>query len=215
MGEKRYAIAYLYGYGQCQWRRCGYSSYYRFNEDSTIKVKGLNNPATVVPPFKRIQINRSGYKCGVDLYLVEEDGEWREYFTGSKINPYDLSNDRGTLIIRELVFGSCRYMTPKEFADAISRFSEEEKKDIAGQVLQLQKHAAVWSMSYDMAAERDRQMELEKERANKQAAEELEYGMGQYNNVTPEVSQARRSGCLTQILMVLAGVLSVYWLLFQ
>lgn len=233
MGEKKYAIAYLYGYGKYTYNTSGYCSpYYSFDCNSSIYFSDLNSSVTVEPVFKKIQItqnNSSGYysrKVDVPLYLVEEDGIWREYFTGTTIKFYDFSSkeNKNNWIIRELVFGNSSggpliYAEPKNFANEISKYSKEQIRDMANQFLRLCDDAVAWSRSYDRAPEKYRQMELKKERENKLASEALERGIGQYSNFSltnttssAESSQKRSSGCLTQILMVLILILSIWWL---
>ncbi|MEH2956360.1 hypothetical protein [Candidatus Merdisoma sp. JLR.KK006] len=227
MGKKNYAIAYLYGYGKYAYNSGGYGSpYYSFDCNSSIYFHDLNSYIPVEPAFQKIQItqnNSSGYyshKVNVPLYLVEEDGIWREYFTGTTIKFYDFSSKGNNGIIRELVFGNSSggtltYTEPKNFANEISKYSKEQIRDMANQFLRLCNDAVAWSRSYDRVPEKHRQMELKKEQENILASEALERGIGQYSNfsLANKNSQAKTGGCLTQILMVLMLILSIWWIL--
>lgn len=86
---------------------------------------------------------------------------------------------------------------------------------MANQFLRLCNDAVAWSRSYDRVPEKHRQMELKKEQENILASEALERGIGQYSNfsLANKNSQAKTGGCLTQILMVLMLILSIWWIL--
>lgn len=227
MGERRYAVAYLYGYGKYHYYSGGYSSpYYDFTREASIYFNDLGANIMIEPPFRKIQIteNSSGYashKVNVPLYLVEENGIWREYFTGTVIQFYDFSstgNKDG--VIRKMVFGNSHggtldYIEPKNFANQISHYTKEQIKDMAGQFLRLCEDAIVWSKNYDRASEIHRQAELEKAQANRLASETLERGIGQYSTVSSTRSadsQKKSGGGFFRVLIILLVLLFIWWI---
>ena len=210
---QKYAKAELYGYGFIV--EYGYSPReYKYTEAVTINHRGSNEKGIRFDmDMKPITLKRKNFSGNFQdvkqpIYLVEDDGVWKEYFSGTEVkylplyrypnnilSNYELYNStywvgdkfKG---IREFVFGDVGFDTPRlmeaqNFANEISRYSDAEIKSMVGQFLKLKENAAIWGAKFDKVVE---EFAKAHESKNEIASNKLADGMGKYANVQPGFS---------------------------
>mgnify|MGYP000072905256 CR=1 FL=1 len=208
---RKYAKAELYGYGFI----VEYSRYscreYKYAESVTIQHRGSNEKGIQfdmgMKPITLKKENFSGNFQDVKqpLYLVEDDGVWKEYFSGTEVTYLPLYAQNRNLIgeyelwggtyyvgdkfkgIREFVFGDKGHSQPslmeaQDFANEIAQYRDDEIRNMVGQFLKLKENAEIWGTEFDQAVERFAKGHDTK---NEMASSRLADGMGKYANVRP------------------------------
>lgn len=201
MAEKKYALAHFYGYGHIS---SGVSGGYQSGTDVN---DAFGETWFVAPPFPASYSSQfvclkidQGYgrhstSTHVPLFLVCEDGVWRDYLTGEMVDcNYKLESPCKMLACVKSYMRECQ---PKQFADALKEFSTFELDEICRQFRILHKNATQWYQNYLDTQERFVQEALDE---NEQAEMEL----GTRYNPSAVVSSG---GCLGQVVLMLGVVL--------
>lgn len=211
---QKYAKAELYGYGFIVEYGCSPIEY-EYTKAVTIQHRGSNeNGIKFDMGMKPITLKKKNFSGNLQdvkqpIYLVEDDGVWKEYFSGTEVkhlplyasNRYNLLGEYqllgGTYYvgdkfkgIREFVFGDKgwehpRFMEAQDFANEISRYSDAEIKSMVGQFLKLKENAATWGAKFDQAVE---EFTKGHDSQNEMASNKLADGMGKYASVQPGFS---------------------------
>lgn len=220
---QKYASTNVYGYGfiEVYSYASGPTSYsYKYSEHITIKG-GSNSSTRFDMGMKPITLERK-YPSGnftdekQPIYLVEDDGVWKEYFTGIEVkclekpfidgyisgfHEYDVNHDKSKGI-REFsfVFEEIRLMGAQDFANMISRYSDAEIKDMVRQFIKLKENAATWGAKFDKAVE---VVKKDHDSKNEMALSKLEDRMGKYANAGGNEEKKSGNGIIVFLIVAL------------
>ena len=220
---QKYASTNVYGYGfiEVYSYASGPTSYsYKYSEHITIKG-GSNSSTRFDMGMKPITLKRK-YPSGnfkdekQPIYLVEDDGVWKEYFTGIEVkclekpfidgyfsgfHEYDVNHDKSKGI-REFsfVFEEIWLMGAQDFANMISRYSDTEIKDMVRQFIKLKENAATWGAKFDKAVE---VVKKDHDLKNEMALSKLEDRMGKYANAGDNEEKKSGNGIIVFLIIAL------------
>ncbi len=213
MAIEKYAIARNYGYGNTVltefWFEFDTSYIPEVYADS--KIVGKTTIARQNCSDLNINTNNLIYLDDdidvIPLYLVfdGETNQWREYFTGIFINYIEEDNLNNIWRIdadkypdgysggfeRSLSTIDIEIVTPTEFTEYITKYSNSDIQEIANQIYSFQKNAEKWSKALDKTIQSVKAKRAKKEAEASSIESKLKSGFGKYSieNITAKDEQ--------------------------
>ena len=168
MAIEEYGITYFYGFGVFSGHNIMDNNYCRdFTKEITIRtVMGKITFDTGMKPITLPKRNNDGVlvdEC-CPLFIVLENGVWKEYFTGEQLkvytgkffydNMYDLScfnasDNFESFGVREFVICNIEKQNVKSFSEYISKYSEEDIQMMVAQFYDLKEKAKLWGPRFE------------------------------------------------------------------